>query len=509
MLAALAAAGTAGAEEPRKTTEPSVLAEPGEVTQVVDAFDDYDDFDLNLSLGYQYTTRSAKIRRESHLLQDSFSTGGYVTDSMNVAEYSQATSRLNTRAEVGVYKDIALVLRMPIILSDERKLAGLEGSTGQQSLVLAGAPGEQLFRLPFKSPTRSGVEYFAVGLEFGIFNQYRDSSKPTWVVGFEGRFDVSEPMHACSDTADGLNQLGPQRKCADPSDINRNGVSGEMAEPAIGGRSLEGNFSGGREPGVSRGVTGLEAHTFISKRVKYIEPYGGFRALFEFPTEASDYGRTDLKGSLVNHPPLQGSLIFGMMVIPWEVRDQFQRFTIDFRFTGAYRSEGRDYSELFDALGSSDARSLRMPQFAEFQQNPACETDLNDPSCLEDPSVVNPNSQRVYFTGLTDVQQHGIYTFSTEMTWQAGEYVKFNVGGGYTLVQSHIVAFDQACNPDFDDNRFKAGPCRTSSSTTVGGVSATGIPNPNYRAAINTPGRRFLVDDSGGFDVWINATVMF
>ena len=60
----------------------------------------------------------------------------------------------------------------------------------------------------------------------------------------------------------------------------------------------------------------------------------------------------------------------GLNVIPWEIRDQFQRVTIDFRFTGTYRSEGRDYSELFDALGSSDARSLRRPLYAGYQRNP-------------------------------------------------------------------------------------------------------------------------------------------
>ena len=45
----------ARAEEPRKVSEPSVLQEPAEVTNVVDAFDDNDKFDLNLTLGFQQT----------------------------------------------------------------------------------------------------------------------------------------------------------------------------------------------------------------------------------------------------------------------------------------------------------------------------------------------------------------------------------------------------------------------------------------------------------------------
>jgi len=506
-LALLGASGPSRADEPRKVTEPSVLREPAEVTQVVDAFDDDDPFDLHLSLGYQHTWKGANIRRESSVIQPGLTTGGYGSDEMNVAKYTETTSRLNTRAAIGVYKDIQLVLRLPIILSNKRKLEGLDGSDKVQSVVLQGAPGEQLFSLPFESPSRSGIEYLAIGIDAAIMNQFRDLTKPTWVVGIEGRFSVSEPMHACTTKTSGLNQAGPQKKCADPSDINRNGRP-DVTDPASGDL-LEGTNPSERKPGVSRGTTGLELHSFLSKRIKYIEPYGGFRALFEFQNDSSDYGSTDLKGSLVNHPPLQGSIIMGLNVIPWEIRDQFQRVTIDMRFTGSYRSEGRDYSELFDAIGSSDAPSLRNPNYASYRANPAF-----NPNQAEGPtnprSVVDPNSQKVYVTGLTDVQQHGIYTLSTELTWQAGEYVKFSLGGGYTIVQSHLITFDQACNPDFSDNLDKSGPCKTTASSAGGtSSSATGIPNPNYRPVINTPGRRFKVDDSSAFDAWINATVMF
>jgi len=516
-LAGLLLTSLSHAEEPRKVSEPSVLREPSEVVQVVDAFDDDDLFDLHLSLGYQSTWKSAKIMRESSLTDAGFSDGGYSRANLNVAEYSSRVSRLNTRADVGLYKDLALVIRLPIVLSDDRELKGLNGSDKNQGFPLAGAPGEQLFKLPFKSPTRSGVEYLAIGLDVSPMNQARDSTKPTWLIGLEGRFDVSEPMHACrkdrstlnvnSELAAGSTQL----ECANYSDVNRNGVGQEYKKDADGaditGGPLEGTFSGGRKPGISRGVTALEAHTIVSRRVKYIEPYGGFRALFEFQNESSDYGATDLKGSLVNHPPLRGTMIFGLNVIPWEIREAFQRLAFDFRFTGTYVSEGRDYSELFDALGTSDAATLRYPNFAEFQAG----KPLADGTPT---SVVNPNSQRVYFTGLTDVQQHGVYTLSGSVNWQVGEYVKFNVGAAYTLTQAHFITFDQACNPDFAKDLDKAGPCHGTKADPAGGPNATkdtpsGIPNPNYRKAINDPGHRFKVSGSSDFDAWINATVMF
>ena len=506
---ALGVSSRARADEPRKVTEPNVLREPAEITQVPDAFDDDDPFDLHLSLGYESTWTSAVIRRDTSIVQPGLGGGGFGASNLNAAQFKQTTSRLLTRADVGIYKDVALVFRVPIILSDDRQLSGVDGSEKQQSVALAGAPGEQLFSVPFKSPTRSGIEYLAVGLDAGLMNQARDATKPSWVVGFEGRFSVTEPMHACNANGGGLNQASGQVNCAYSSDVNRNGKSGEYDNSVADGGPSEGRFSGSRSPGVSRGTTAFEAHTYLSRRLKYIEPYGGFRGLFEFQNTSSDYGSTDLKGVLANHPPLRGTLLFGMNVIPWEIREQFQRITLDFRFTGTYVSEGRDYSELFDALGSSDAPSLRVPNFAEYQKNPQCTTSTpcGGPG-QSAPSVINPQSEKVYFTGITDVQAHGNYRLSTELTVQAGEYIKFHVGGGYTLVQAHYITFDQACNPAFSADGDKAGPCR-SQAVAGGSSSVSGTPNPNYRRVLNDPGQRFKVDDSHAVDAWINATVMF
>jgi hypothetical protein len=498
----LGAAGTARAEEPRKVTEPSVLHESAEVTSVVDAFDDDDKFDLHLTLGFQQTWKSGKILRETNSGLDQFSSGGYVAQNLNVAKYSETTSRLNTRADIGLYKDIALIVRLPIILSNDRKLESLDGSAETASIAAMGAPGEQLFGIPFNSPTRSGIEYLAVGLDVSPMNQQRDHTKPTWTLGLEGRFSVSEPMHACGSSA-GLNIAGNgQQKCAYSSDVNRNGTNGDfpLTGASGGGVNLEGTtFKGQRAAGVSRGTTALEAHTFISKRVKYIEPYSGFITLFEFQNGSSDFGATDLQGALVNHPPFQGTLLGGIAVTPWEVRDAFQRIELDFRAKGTYRSEGRDYSPLFDALGSSDAPSMRRPNFAAFSGT--------GPGGA---SVVNTGSEKVYVTGITDVQQHAIYTLSAAATFQAGEYVKFNVGGAFTAEQGHIITFDQPCNPDFKNDAGTAGPCKSAGgSTSDANANVTGIPNPNYRAVIDAPGRRFRADGTTQWDAWVNAVVMF
>jgi hypothetical protein len=502
---------TARADEPKNAGEPRIMMEAGEVTSVPDAFDDGDVFDAHVSLGFQFSTKSAKILRETTIAEPGLTTGGFTARTMQVAQYTSQIARLTPRVDIGIYHDLAIYARLPIILSFSQKLDPIEGSDGQASVVAAGAPGEQLFSIPFKSPDRSGVEYLALGFDFDIFNQARDRSKPTWLFGAEVRLAIGDPMQACNPAAARLNAVpagygnGTPVACADPSDINRDGLKDT---------NLEGTDVSARQAGVTRGTVGLEAHTILSKRVKYIEPYGGFSALVEF-YNSEDFGLTNLEGSLVNHPPIRGKMILGTMIIPWENREKFGRFTLDFRFTGEYVSEGRDYSELFDALGSSDAPSMRYPQWASFTANNA----FNQTACTDgDPatpcyprSVVDQGSQKTYNTGLTDVYAHGTYRVSAGATWQASEYVKFSIGGGFQFDQGHIITGDQPCNPSFKDDGnavAKAGPCHSGDDATQNLV-ATGIPNPNYRSVINVVGRRFYVDASQTWDIAVSGTVMF
>ena len=68
VLLALATAKSAHADEPIKVGEPRVLSEPGEITDVVDAFDGDDLFDLHLDARLPVLVRRAPtsaVRRRS------------------------------------------------------------------------------------------------------------------------------------------------------------------------------------------------------------------------------------------------------------------------------------------------------------------------------------------------------------------------------------------------------------------------------------------------------------
>jgi hypothetical protein len=350
----------------------------------------------------------------------------------------------------------------------------LNGSS-QNPQLLQDPTGAQLFTVPFKSPTRSGIDWFSAGLDYAIFNQQRDRTKPTWVIGVEGRFGVGTPLHACN--ANGVTVSdGTTRNCPDPA--NPTGPD--------------------RSPGISRGMIGVAAHTYFSRRFGYIEPYSGLDFLGEFPESGTDFANTNnFQGLLVSHPPYVGSFTMGMEVVPWERREAFQRIIADMRVIGAYHSEGRDYSELFDALGSSQAPSLRNP-------NPGAYCASGSTTCT--PGNADPSAQQDFFTGITDVQAYGSITGRVQATWQAGQYIKFNLGAGFTYNQSHIITAADSCNPNYASDIGAAGPCKT---TGPGGSTATGIPNPNHRDVIDLPGRRFSADDTTIVDLWVSGVVMF
>ena len=467
LVGASAFASPALADEPVAAKEPRLLRETGENTTVIDAFDKDDPFDANLLLTLRQSWKSANIRRETSLAQNGLSTGGFTSANENVASFSQSLTVLEVGGDIGIYKDLALSFRLPLILADARELSDLDGSS-RNPQRLQDPSGDQLFSVPFKSPTRSGVDWVSVALNYAVFNQTRDETKPTWVIGAEGRLAVGSRLHACNDSA--------VVKCPDPA--NPTGPS--------------------RDPGISRGMHSVIAHTVFSRRYGYIEPYTGLRMHVDLPQSNSDFGASkDVRGTLLNRPPIVGTFTVGMEVFPWENREAFQRVALDFKLRGSYHSPGRDYSELFDALGSSSAASLRAPNPSAYRAGPDGFT-----------SIADPNATKVFFTGITDQQAFGSFGASAGVTWQAGEYVKFNAGLGLTYVQSHLITSADACNPDFKGDAGASGPCR-SGAQTAGGGNVTGIPNPNHRQVVDLPGRRFSVDDTTIVDLWLSGVVMF
>jgi hypothetical protein len=446
-----------------------MMRETGEITTVIDAMDDDDPFDANFILGFEQRWESGNVRRETSLFQPGLSTGDFVARTENVAKYSQSTSLLKMGAQVGIWRDLALSLRLPLIISDNRELQDLDGSS-RNPQRLADPSGGQLFNVPFKSPSRSGLDYIGFAADYAILNQARDDTKPSWVIGLEFRAGIGKPLHACTENP------GPGAvKCPDP------------VTPSIN-----------RDPGSSRAVNALYAHTEFSRRYGQIEPYSGLSFLAEFAQATSEFGANKPNGALVYNPPLVGTILAGIEYIPFERKEMFQRVVLDGHVSGQYVSVGRDYSPLFDALGTSNAASLRTPNASSYTFAADNATSIQDPA-----------SEQVYFNGITEQQAHGRFTMGGSVTYQAGEYIKFNAGGSYTWIQSHLITGADACNPITRTDPRISGPCHSVVNGGVGPQPITGIPNPYHRPVIDLPGHRFAVDDGSIVTLFLNGIVMF
>ena len=444
---ALAGIGTLSAAPRARADDPPLvlMGSPTSYTDVADAFDDDDPFDLNLSLSFERSVTQGTIQREA-----STSAPGAQTY-VDIADSRTLTNSLVLGLEAGIYQDLMIYARLPLVLSDDRSLRGVTGGVAVPELSV-----------PFVSPTRSGVDTINLGVAWSITNQFRTSWLPTRLVMIEGRFAVGAPLRACSgspiDTAMGT--------------ANCRATYGDSGAP--------GYLNG--DGGISRGTNALRLETRGSHRYRYLEPYAGLAFQIEWPAASDRFfiPSGNLEGVVNSIPPLQGEAVAGLALIPWEQRARQQRFTIDLRGTFAYISEGRSWSPLFDALGTSADTDL---------VTPICETA--DGMCV--PS--DTSRRKGYFYGLTDTQSHARLGGRVAVEMQAARYVKFGFAAGLSYTTAHLLSYADACNPNFDpaEGDARAGNCRS------------GIINPNYRESIDLPGRRFRLDGAMTFD--LSATI--
>lgn len=440
-----------------------LMQEPTSYTDVIDAFDDDDPFDLNVRVGYRFERSWGTIQRET-ILEPS-GDGSSTFRPAAVAEFEHDRNILDLQLDVGLYEDLALFVKLPVILSDDRRLDHADkGSEAEHDALLQGVDGQPLFDLPFRSPTRSGLDQVSVGLAWAIMNQFRDPHLPTWLVSVEGLFNAGEEMHACND--------------AERYDANETyPAEGEPDD------KYETRCNGGDSPGVSRGMMGLRAETRASRRFRVAEPYMGLMAEVEWPRRAGTLFEPagDIAGFMNTMPPIEGEITFGVAFVPWERKDGFQRMTVDLRGSARYISEGRDYTPLFDALGTSPSPYLRQPNREAIP--PA------------------DDNRSVHYYGLADVQAHGRYGGRLLINIRAARYVEFLVGAGLFYTTPHLITFTDACNPNVNPTD-PVGEGRT-------GQCSSGIINPHHRPDIDLPGNRFQLNGAWTVDFQASATARF
>jgi hypothetical protein len=421
LLAALTLASTGTAEAQDKP--PYLMAQPIEYTDVPDAFEADRALDIAVGLDFVRARQTSTISREHAAGSDRIG-GRYVP----IAQAERVSNALALQLGVGVYRDLMVYARVPLVLSDTRQLRAPTQVARAKVDAALGADAQRndpaLFGLDFNSATRSGVPDLEFGVAWGIVNQYRTPYLPTWVVSAETRIGIGKLLEACA----------PGTGC---------------------------------NAGISRGTARVDIESRWSYRYRYVEPYLGLRYALEFATAARK--RFAPRGDNVDDgdttPPSVAEATLGAALIAWEERGRFQRFAIDVRGRAAYVSAGRDYSPLFDALGTSPSPQL----------NAAYVTSAGP----------------VRFDGLTEVDAHAQLGLETALAMQAARYVRFRFGVALWHQSSHLLT--------------DASPCAGGSdgSCSVGHASAL------YRPVIDATGQRFWIEGDVSVNLFANATGQF
>jgi len=374
-----------------------LLAEPIEYTDVIDAFDDLDPLDVNVCLRYVRTDSSATLSRE---LVD-----GERTRYVDVAKHELQRNELALDLDLGVYRDVMLTFRLPILLGEQQSLSPLSGnactaasaSDACNALREPNALGMPLIALEdsIVSARRSGLPSLEIGLSWALLNQYRSPELPTWVVRIASSLDTGAQRMAC----------------------------------------VEGS---GCEPGISRGTSQLLFETRISRRTRYVEPYLGISHELEWVTAGKSlfYPPEDRGSAVRAEPPSTTEGTLGAALIPWEDRARQQRFEIDLQGRAATRSAGQDISLLFDALGTSQSPYL---------------------------AAAPASGGSAGFSGVTQVEAHGRLALDLRLLLQAARYVRFSLGTALTHVTPHFITGARPCNADVvpRPNDPRMGACTT------------------------------------------------
>lgn len=403
-----------------------------DVTRVLDSFDENDPFDADIQVNWMYHFTGASIYREN-------TTNG-VFSTKKIASAKERLDELDILARIGLYHDFELDLMFPIIIGSTIKLS-TAGAGGPSTIRVDPKTNhsDTLFTLPNNSPNRSGFGDMVVALKYGPLSQARDPLHPSWMVGLEYTIPTGKIMRT-NNAAVGL------------------------------------------------GMHQLKLETAISRRIAFFEPYFGLWGTFRFPSTNSlfkNYGETQNYGT----PGARIGLMLGAEFYPWKVpgpKDhEGKYFAIDLGFKTTYTFRGRDYTLLFDALGSSPQNSGTLYE----RQNPKYNPDGT------------PRASYINEQGVTDVGPYGTYVAYVGFDIQPIEYFRIGFRFTFTHTSDHFLTYADLGKDLNGSGHIEYGK--------KGDPNNPNEYNPVYNSALDEPGRRFKVQDYNDYGIMVFLTGKF
>ncbi len=443
-------------------------SQAAEVTRVASSFDEGNPFDLHLGVGYDFQFKKAAILRE-------WSDGNTNRVARDLL-YRQMRHTVTPSLEIGLYRDLAVYVQLPVIVSDQRSWSfdqeadpcvfgdvdppneatcvnhnnsttirdgiiprgGFDATDTQNPYDnFGGADSVKIFQ----GPNRLGIDQLWVGLKYGILNQDRLSHMPKWVLAVEGRFAIGKPM-----------TFSRNITVEDPS----------------------GNHA------VGRGMHEVGVWTALSRRYRFLEPFftAYWRQAFAASkTEFRNYGGTQAK---INPQSTIGTN-FGVEVVPFERAAKKQKVAIQLRGTAELKYNGRGYSEMWELLSDSPALvGTFSPGAAECNRGAVLSYAEANP---EDPNYIQGAGQSSgceTFNGITDIQDFARFGLDAALHAHLNKYAQLRIGVNLTSNTRHFITSASRGSDANGNDAVDPG---------------TDEINPVRRDVVDNVGRRYLVDD--------------
>jgi hypothetical protein len=429
-------------------------ARAAEATRVVSGYDSATrHLDIDGSISWLHEIRRGYIERGPEFIPSK----NHI-DWRKDLTYLQTRDLLNLRVDVGVFWDVSFHIEAPLVLHDARSLE-FDRSAGDptESVDWNNSPLLQTGILPGdRNQNQHGLDAQHGGRPFDktTYMVFRGPDRSgleslnlglTWAVLNQARDDTKPTWTVTFDA--------------------KFDVGGDMKfDPA----------NPGGNTGVGLGYHQLVWSTFVARRFRYLDPYFGL--WYMLPVRTGDGPFRSYGSSQVGGPQQQAGLQIGFEHVAWEVPPTSQRVTIEFRGHAEEHFLGRAQTPLWEALSGSSK----------------CATDATQCRAGIDADI-NGDGKPDPYPGVTDAQAYATLGGNVGVNVQVGRHVRFRALGGLAIDLPHFITYANA---------------GTSQTGTVNSNNPTQA-NPVYREAIDLPGRRFRVEGSEIWSLFVDAMVLF
>jgi hypothetical protein len=437
------------------------VARAAEVTRVVSALDDDNAFDFNVTAAWLHEQKGGYIKREA-----TDNAGNLVKD----LQFGQTRDLLNLRLDFGILWDVGIHIEAPLVLADNRHL-DFDQSAGSGCTF------------PPTTPATCVNQNNSQILQAGIL----PSDANSWGFNKNGQSFTSGSRVFQSPTRSGFESLNVGITWA-PFNQRRDDTRPTWTLSFDAKLDVFNDMRYDKaNPGANTAV-GLGYHqfvwsTYISKRFRYFDPYFGGWYNLPVRTNGSIYQAIPDGNQTAVNPMMRAGVVAGFEQIAWENPRADQRVTVEFRARAEQHFFGRSASEMWEALAGSSQ----------------C-TDPSQTACRPGIDYNVGDTKAFAYPGITETQQYGSFGGDLGLNVQVGKYARFRGLFGLLVDEPHFITYTGT------------GIDRDPPGTPGHGHVESDNPaeaNILYRDALDMPGKRFKVEGTQIWSLYLEGSIMF